>query len=197
MHLLVATLSTVCTPTPSGTQDGSDIVAHRGADPNGWLSHARTASNTAWRDFFARSSVRLPQSPLTERFFYAALYLLRLSAGGSAPPGLYGPFVTTDRMAWAGDLHLNYNLQATYYGVVQAGHEELLASYYEPLLDYRPWGRIWARRIFNCSGLALPTGNGSALHSSCAGLCSLSLCVPNPCSSILLAPGSLTGARTL
>ena len=62
---------------------------------------------------------RLPQSPLTERFFYAALYLLRLSAGGSAPPGLYGPFVTMDRMAWAGDLHLNYNLQATYYGVVQ------------------------------------------------------------------------------
>ena len=140
------------------SQDGSEIVAHRGADPNGWLSRARTASNTAWQDFFARSSVRLPQSPLTERFFYAALYLLRLSAGGSAPPGLYGPFVTTDRMAWAGDLHLNYNLQATYYGVVQAGHEELLASYYEPLLDYRPWGRIWARRIFNCSGLALPTG---------------------------------------
>ena len=57
-----------------------------GADPNGWLSRARTASNTAWRDYFARSSVRLPQSPLTERFFYAALYLLRLSAGGDAPP---------------------------------------------------------------------------------------------------------------
>ena len=42
--------------------------------------------------------------------------------------------------------------------MIQAGHPELLASYYQPLVDYAPWARIWARALFNCSGLAFPTG---------------------------------------
>jgi alpha-L-fucosidase 2 len=55
------------------------------------------------------------------RAVWSSLYLLRLACmKRDAPPGLYGPFVTADRMGWGGDLHLNYNLQAVYYGCERA-----------------------------------------------------------------------------
>ena len=51
----------------------------------------QAASNAAWRAYWARGGcVSLPASPLTERFFFSSLYLLRLSAGGRTPPGLFG-----------------------------------------------------------------------------------------------------------
>jgi hypothetical protein len=38
--------------------------------------------------YWSKSAVSLPHSPRTERFFWASLYLLKLAAGGSTPPGL-------------------------------------------------------------------------------------------------------------
>jgi hypothetical protein len=51
-----------------------------------------------------------------------------------------------------------YCAQATYYGVLAAGHEELIHAYFKPLLSYRKWARVWAQQLFGCSGLAFPTG---------------------------------------
>ena len=122
------------------------------------VQEARDATLLAWRNYWGRSSISLPHSPLTERFFYSSLYLLKLAAGGGTAPGLYGPFITSDKCMWSGDIHLNYNYQATYYGAIQAGHPELLPGYFKPLLDYRKWARVWAQNLFDCKGFAFPTG---------------------------------------
>jgi hypothetical protein len=74
--------------------------------------HEATAANrNAWQRYWEKSTISLPSSPLTERFWWSSLYLLRLAAGGSQPPGLYGPFITADECEWSGDEHLNYNYQ--------------------------------------------------------------------------------------
>lgn len=77
------------------------------------VREAKVANREAWQSYWEKSSVSLPHSPETERFFWASLYLLKLAAGGSTPPGLYGPFILSDKCAWSGDMHLNYNYQAT------------------------------------------------------------------------------------
>jgi hypothetical protein len=77
------------------------------------VHEAKVANSDAWSRYWAKSSVSMPHSPNVERFFWASLYLLKLAAGGSTPPGLYGPFIVSDKCAWSGDMHLNYNYQAT------------------------------------------------------------------------------------
>ena len=77
------------------------------------VSEAEAANSAAWREYWAKSSVSLPHSLVTERYYWASLYLLKLAAGGNSPPGLYGPFIVSDEMMWSGDIHLNYNYQAT------------------------------------------------------------------------------------
>eukprot|EP01052_Picozoa_sp_SAG31_P021968 SAG31_NODE_1725_length_7439_cov_7.440037_4_plen_187_part_00 len=77
------------------------------------IHYAQTANHHMWQRYWQKSSISLPNSPLIERYWWSSLYLLRLAAGGSTPPGLYGPFITQDDCEWAGDLHLNYNYQVS------------------------------------------------------------------------------------
>ena len=53
------------------------------------VTEAKAANSAAWREYWAKSSVSLPHSLVTERYYWASLYLLKLAAGGSSPPGLY------------------------------------------------------------------------------------------------------------
>ncbi|KAK3260969.1 hypothetical protein CYMTET_30102, partial [Cymbomonas tetramitiformis] len=108
-----------------------------------------------WADFWAKSSVSLPEAPLVERFWYGAAYILALSSRpGSTAPGMYGPFATMDEMRWQGGMTLNYNAEATFYGAVASGHPELLLSFFAPIMAYaRSWGGMWAKQLFRCPGV--------------------------------------------
>ena len=60
--------------------------------------------------FWNESFVSLPFSPLLERYYYGAQYLLAISSrGGHAAPGIFGPFNTNElgspASAWGGDIH--------------------------------------------------------------------------------------------
>lgn len=114
---------------------------------------AVASHQAAWSAFWAESSLEMPSSPLSEHFWYTSQYLLRASSAGDAAPGLYGPFVTTDRPRWMGDLVLNYNAEATYYGAASSNHAEVLEPYVKTILDYMPAGRLMAQRQFpDCAG---------------------------------------------
>eukprot|EP00913_Durusdinium_trenchii_P008023 g7523.t1 len=71
-------------------------------------------------------------------------YLLRISSTGYASPGLFGPFVNDDQVGWMGDLTLNYNAEASYYGAASSNHLELFEPYLQTILDYLPSARLMA-----------------------------------------------------
>jgi hypothetical protein len=83
----------------------------------------RQAHDDWWIDYWNASWVSLPFSPLTERYYYGAQYLLAVSSRKDhAAPGIFGPFVTVENggpgepaSPWGGDIHMNYNGEAPFY----------------------------------------------------------------------------------
>lgn len=135
------------------------------------IAHLRARHRREWDEFWASSFVELPASPVTEFFWYMSQYLLRSAAGGDAEaPGLFGPFVMDDNVGWLGDLTLNYNAEATYYGAASSNHLAVFDSYFQTILDYLPAARRSAQeQVPDCDGALhfpghiLPhgvTGNG-------------------------------------
>jgi hypothetical protein len=72
--------------------------------------------STYWLQYWAKSGLRLPQQPAIEAYWYGANFILACAASERndvAPPGLYGPWVTSDNPSWHGDYTLDYNQEAT------------------------------------------------------------------------------------
>eukprot|EP01043_Picozoa_sp_COSAG02_P024682 COSAG02_NODE_1358_length_13076_cov_6.377745_4_plen_493_part_00 len=69
-------------------------------------------ANAWWAAFWGKAAIALPQSPMIEAFWYGSQYataamtasteLLEQTNGLLPPPGLYGPWVSTDSPAWNG-----------------------------------------------------------------------------------------------
>ena len=134
-----------------------------------WYDTMITETREHWEEFWGRSSVWIETRDTTLNaalldVWYGGQYLLAMaSRGGEAalhpntngilPPGLYGPWITSDLMGWGSDFHLNYNLQAPYYGTFGSNHAELAAAFYGPILAWMPEAARIARRDFGCSGV--------------------------------------------
>ncbi len=113
-----------------------------------------------WKDFWAKSSVSLPDEDL-ENHWYMGLYALACCARNKKfPPGLWGTFGTADGQAWAGDYHLNYNHQAPFYPLCAANHPELTDCYLTPILDYLPRARSFSKEFLGCRGAYFPVAIG-------------------------------------
>ena len=89
-----------------------------------------------WKAFHEKSSFKCSDSFL-EMNWYASQYMLAVcSLNRDFPPGLYGNFITTDKINWKGDYHLNYNYQGSFYGACSSNHVELTDCYAAPLLSF-------------------------------------------------------------
>ncbi|WP_110945895.1 discoidin domain-containing protein [Streptomyces avicenniae] len=98
-----------------------------------------------WKEYWLRSDVHLGKATL-ERFYYAAQYFLGASSRpGKVSPGLYGLWTTTDFPQFSGDLHLNYNAQAPFYGVYSSNRPELVRPFHQAILEYVPEAKRRAR----------------------------------------------------
>jgi len=106
-----------------------------GAQPDD-LVRVRADHRRWWREFWSESYVEL-QDKLLEKHYYASLYVMACCSRNTAfPPGLYGNWITMDRTAWSGDIHLNYNHQAPFWGLYSANRIGLTECYDAPLLDH-------------------------------------------------------------
>jgi alpha-L-fucosidase 2 len=93
-----------------------------------------------WADFWSKSYVKIPDQKIQDNW-YASLYLLACcSKAGCPAPGLWGNFVTGDRMEWQGDYTLDYNYEAPFWGALATNHLELTDNYEQALLDQIPRG---------------------------------------------------------
>ena len=63
----------------------------------------------------------------------ASAEVLAKTEGLLPPPGLYGPWVSSDAPSWNGDYTLDYNQESQFYGVFNSNHEEHAAAYFPPI----------------------------------------------------------------
>ncbi|QKW17790.1 ricin-type beta-trefoil lectin domain protein [Kitasatospora sp. NA04385] len=93
-----------------------------------------------WKDYWLKSNVRVYDTTM-EKYYYGAQYLLGSSArSGSNAPGLWGAWTTNDTPAWDGDYHLNYNVQAPYYGTFSSNRVDLVDPYVKSITDFQNTG---------------------------------------------------------
>ena len=119
-----------------------------------------------WNWFWNLSEVSFDDA-LLEQYYYQSQYIFACSSrAGKFAPGLFGPFITNDNVAWAGDYHLNYNYQGPYWASFSSNHICLTENYDEPMLAYMEKGRQHAKNLFNCRGILYSVGLGPK------GLCS-------------------------
>ncbi|MEV4626884.1 discoidin domain-containing protein [Micromonospora sp. NPDC049523] len=99
-----------------------------------------------WKQYWLRSYVDLNDEVL-ERFYYGSQYLLGSSSrAGKTAPGLYGIWATTDYPMFNGDMHLNYNFMANFYGTYSSNRADLALPYTDLLLAYVPEARRRAQQ---------------------------------------------------
>jgi hypothetical protein len=109
-----------------------------------------------WNQFWSESFIDIDDD-LLEKFYYSSNYLMgSASRSGKTPPGLYGPWVTTDHPAWNGDYTLNYNHQTPYLGLWSSNHIACSDSYDQPILDFMARGEEYARVLLNARGVYYP-----------------------------------------
>lgn len=113
-----------------------------------------------WEEYWTRSIVETGNDVL-DGFYYASLYIIASATrAGKVPPGLFGPWITTDRSKWTGSYTINYNYQSPFFCLYTSNRQDLAASYIEPLLDIIPVGRMYAREKFGRPGICLPVEIG-------------------------------------
>lgn len=151
------------------------ITAYTNHDASAWKSKAITeavqvtdtsieqlkqAHRVWWNNFWQLSHITIGDSYF-ERYYYQSQYLFACSSReGKFAPGIWGPFVTRDEVAWGGDYHLNYNYQAPYWAAFSSNHISLADNFDQPVLDYMEAGRKHARELLNCRGIYYPVGIG-------------------------------------
>ncbi len=128
----------------------------------------KKAHQSWWASFWDLSHVNIGDEWF-ERYYYQSQYLLACSSrSGKIAPGLWGPFITIEETAWAGDYHLNYNYQSPFWACFSSNQVCLADNYDLPLLDYMDKGRAYARDLLGCRGLYYPVGIGPFTLSSAA-----------------------------
>lgn len=113
-----------------------------------------------WNSFWNLSEVIFEDDEL-EKFYYQSQYIFACSSRkGKMAPGIWGPFVTSDEMAFCGDYHLNYNYESPYWASFSSNHICLTENYEAPMLAYMEKGRQHAKNLFQCRGILYPVGLG-------------------------------------
>ncbi|MBQ3226072.1 MAG: hypothetical protein IJB48_03340, partial [Clostridia bacterium] len=123
---------------------------------------ARLLANHArfWQDFWSKSKVEMSDKELELNWYFGIYVMACCARNKKFPPGIFGTFITTDDVAWAGDYHLNYNLQSPFYPLASSNHVELMECYDEAYRPFIPEGRRFAKEFLNCRGVYFPVSLG-------------------------------------
>ena len=117
------------------------------------LDQSRIANETAWHDFWGRSSVILEDEVL-ERTWYWNHYFLNCSVKpGVQCPGLFANWSHGNiGSAWHGDYHMNYNTQQPFWVTFSSNHVEKNLPYVDLVERVLPLSRHWARDYYGLRG---------------------------------------------
>ena len=111
-----------------------------------------------WRDFWAKSSVRLPDAQL-QRAYEFGQYLYGSASRAGAPPMPQQGVWTADAgelPPWKGDYHHNCHTQMTYLAYQAAGRFDEGRTFLDFMTARLPVFREFARGFFEAPGAAVP-----------------------------------------
>ncbi len=111
-----------------------------------------------WSNFWAQSSVQLPDLP-AQRYYQFARYLYGAGSRRGAPPIPLQGVWTADNGSlppWKGDYHNDLNTQMTYIAYPASGNFDEGACYLDFLWKLAPSFRRFARDFYGTGGLASP-----------------------------------------
>ena len=155
----VTVIASVMTNHESANHTALAQEAVRHLTPAG-IDALRSRHNAWWRGFWAKSCVSV-EDKLIEKHYYASLYIMACcSRNANFPPGLYGNWITVDRPAWSGDIHLNYNHEAPFWALYSSNRLGLTDSYDAPLLEHLGIFKKNARTYLDKKGAYASVGIG-------------------------------------
>ena len=115
--------------------------------------------NEWWKTYWDQSNIFV-NDPVLKKAYYQGLYTMAAcSRDLKFPPGIFG-WTTTDKPAWNGDYHLNYNFQAPFYGLYAANRIAQAEPHDGPLIDFLPRGEWYAKNVKGTRGILYPVGIG-------------------------------------
>jgi alpha-L-fucosidase 2 len=152
--------------------DGDDVVAVARQRTTAALDEGLAAAHGAhlawWRDYWARSSVCLPDAQVMLHYQLGQYFYGAASRRGAPPMPLQGVWTADagDLPPWKGDYHHDLNTQMTYMAYQTAGRFEEGLSFLEFMHVRLPAFRKFAREFLEAPGAAVPavmTFGGQAL----------------------------------
>ncbi|WP_214227823.1 hypothetical protein [Pedobacter sp. B4-66] len=115
--------------------------------------------NNWWKLYWDKSNISVEDRVLMKAYYQGLYAMAACSRDPKFPPGIFG-WTTTDKPAWNGDYHLNYNFQAPFYALYAANRLEQGEPHDAPLLDFMPRGEWYAHNVTNTRGILYPVGIG-------------------------------------
>lgn len=129
-----------------------DLDALAGLDAESWRRETEE-HRSWWARFWAVSRVRVPDREI-EALWYRGLYqLASLSRPGKYPVSLQGVWTRDGGLPpWAGDYHLDMNVQESYWPAYASNHLDLALPLYERFSANLPRYRRMCREFFGFDG---------------------------------------------
>ncbi|ARS38395.1 hypothetical protein CA265_01295 [Sphingobacteriaceae bacterium GW460-11-11-14-LB5] len=115
--------------------------------------------NQWWDQYWNKSVVSLEDTVLMKAYYQGLYTMAACSRDPKFPPGIFG-WTTTDKPAWNGDYHLNYNFQAPFYALYSANRLAQGKPHDAPLIDFMQRGAWYAKNITHTRGILYPVGIG-------------------------------------
>ncbi|MCL1680958.1 glycoside hydrolase family 95 protein [Elizabethkingia miricola] len=118
-----------------------------------WKSHVKW-----WKDFWSKSSVKLPDE-LIEKQYYLELYKLGSVSRKGAPAITLQAVWTADNGSlppWKGDFHNDLNTQLSYWPAYTGNHLQEAVSFTDWLWKIRPANLQYTKQYFDVEGLNVP-----------------------------------------
>lgn len=125
---------------------------------DGRLPELRATHEAWWRDYWAASSVRVPDAPV-ERQYYLDMYKFGAASRRGAPPiTLQGPWTADDGKLppWKGDYHHDLNTELSYWPCYAGNHLEEGLAFLDWLWATRYHCVDWTRRFYKLPGMNVP-----------------------------------------
>ncbi|MDI3319846.1 glycosyl hydrolase family 95 catalytic domain-containing protein [Pinibacter soli] len=112
-----------------------------------------------WEKFWKRSFVQILDKVIEQHWYSTQYIMASCSRDGKIAPGLWGNWITSNKTAWHGDYHLNYNFQAPYYSTYSSNHADISLPYYDAINNMILFGDTLAKH-HGWKGVFLPVSIG-------------------------------------
>lgn len=112
-----------------------------------------------WQDYFAKSSIVLPDKMLEKQWYLNNYLLGSCSRKNKFPMPLQGVWTADNDSLppWKGDYHNDLNTQMSYTSYLKANHLEQGECFIDYLLDMADAGRRFAKSFYGADGICLPS----------------------------------------